>query len=315
MGRVLALVILLLACGGCRNRPAALDPFLGRQKVPPPATGAVGAQPPGAWNYPAAPPASTLPGLSTPGLTGAPSNNSIYAPPGGFSPNTGSPSSGSPSNPFTTTPTQPGATTPSVPARFTGTSAAAPISNSGTASGGGVSGQPIRIVEPTPGTSSTPASRAGTFTGASAGGVDIMDLPISGRGSQPQTAEGTGRGTQQSFLQPTAPGGRPLTSGIDPATARTSTIAGQEPVYGFNAAYSQLNGKLEYSQPDGRWLLRYVEPGMRPDQLGGVVVLAPTTASADLRNGAFVSAYGRVESSGGASLPSFTATNVVTQRR
>jgi len=312
MGRVLALVILLLACGGCRNRPAALDPFLGRSKVPPPATGAVGAQPPGAWNYPAVPPASTAPAFSTPGLSAAPSGGSIYTPPGGFAPNTNGGSSTV--SPFNSTPTQPAAGTPSVPARFTGTSGAAPLSNSGTTSGG-VSGQPIRIVEPTPGTSSPPASRAGTFTGASAGGVDIMDLPINGRGTQPQTAEGTGRGTQQSFLQPTAPGAKPITSGIDPSTARTSTIPGQEPVYGFNSAYSQLNGRLEYSPADGRWLLRYVEPGMRPDQLGGVVVLAPTTQSADLRNGAFVSAYGRVESSGGSSLPAFTATNVVTQRR
>ena len=141
-----------------------------------------------------------------------------------------------------------------------------------------------------------------------------MDLPINGRSAQPKTAEGAGRATQQSFNQPTAPGS-PISSGIDPATARTSTLPGQEPVYGFNAAYSQLNGKLEYSPADGRWLLRYVEPGMRPDQLGGVVVLAPGTQSADLRNGAFVSAYGRIESTGGTSLPSFTATNVVTQRR
>jgi len=309
MGRLLALIILVLACGGCRNRPTALDPFLGRSKVPPPATGAVGAQPPGAWNYPASPPPPTSPGLSTPGITSSPSNNSIYSPPGGFAPNTGNPSSGAPANPFTTTPTQPGAGSSSVPARFTGTGGAAPLSNSGTS---GVSGQPIRIVEPTPGTSSTPASRAGTFTGASAGGVDIMDLPINGRSVQPKTAEGAGRGTQQSFNQPSTGG---ISSGIDPSTARTSTLPGQEPVYGFNAAYSQLNGRLEYSPADGRWLLRYVEPGMRADQLGGVVVLAPTTQSADLRNGAFVSAYGRVESNGGTSLPSFTATNVVTQRR
>lgn len=139
-----------------------------------------------------------------------------------------------------------------------------------------------------------------------------MDLPISGRSAQPKTAEGA-RGTQQSFNQPTPPG--EISSGINASTARTSTLPGQEPTYGFNAAYSQLNGRLEYSQADGRWLLRYVEPGMRPDQLGGVVVLAPNTASADLRNGAFVSAYGRIESNGGTSLPSFTATNVVTQRR
>lgn len=309
MGRVLALIILSVVCGGCRNRPAALDPFLGRQKVPPPATGAVGAQPPGAWNYPAAPPASTLPGLSTPGLSSSPSNNSIYAPPGGFAPNTNGGSSTV--SPFNSTPTQPAAGTPSVPARFTGTSGAAPLTNSGT--GGGVSGQPIRIVEPTPGTSSTPASRAGTFVGASAGGVDIMDLPISGRGAQPKTAEGAGRGTQQSFNQATPPG--EISSGINAATARTSTLPGQEPTYGFNEAYSQLNGKVEYSPADGRWFLRYIEPGSPPDRLGGVVVLAPGTQSADLRSGAFVSAYGRIESTGGSSLPSFTASNVVTQRR
>ena len=70
----------------------------------------------------------------------------------------------------------------------------------------------------------------------------------------------------------------------------------------------------EYSPADGRWQLRYVEPGVRPDQLGGLVVLAPTSPVAGFRNGDFVSVRGRVETNGGTSLPSYTATNVTPQR-
>ena len=140
-----------------------------------------------------------------------------------------------------------------------------------------------------------------------------MDLPVSSRAAQPKTAEGTGRATPQSYEQP-ATNPASITSGIDLAAARNSTIPGQEPAYGFDAAYSQLNGRLEYSPADGRWQLRYVEPGVRPDQFGGLVVLAPTTPVAGFRNGDFVSVRGRLETSGGTSLPSYTATNVTPQR-
>jgi len=297
MRRLLALAILLSLCAGCKNRPATLDPFLGRTKVPPPSTGAIGAQAPGAWNYPAAPPT----------LNTTNSGGSIYSPPGGFAPNTGT-GGAAPTSPFSTTPTAPasgGAASP--PVRFTGTSGAAPISSTG----GGSNGQAIRIVDPPAGTTPAAASRSGTFTGAGGGGVDIMSLPAAGR--SPQTADGSGRATQQSFVQPATPGAAPITSGIDLATARNSTIPGQEPRYGFDGAYTHLNGRVEFSQADRRWLLHYIEPGLVPDKLGGVVVLAPATPVA-LRNGDFVSVRGRVEASGNTSLPSFTATNVFPQR-
>lgn len=295
--RLLALIFAVGLCAGCKNRPAALDPFLGRTKVPPPATGAIGSQAPGAWNYPAAPPT-----LNTSNTGG-----SIYSQPGGSPLNSGG--GVAPTSPFSTPAAPASGGSSSTPARFTGTSGAAPLSSNG----GGSNGGAIRIVESPAGATSNPAARSGTFTGAASGGVDIMDLPASSRAAQPKTAEGTGRATPQSYEQP-ANGATSITSGIDLAAARSSTIPGQEPAYGFDAAYSQLNGRLEYSPADGRWQLRYVEPGVRPDQLGGLVVLAPTAPVAGFRNGDFVSVRGRVETSGGTSLPSYTATNVTPQR-
>ena len=304
MRRLLALIFIVGLCAGCKNRPAALDPFLGRTKVPPPATGAVGAQPPGAWNYPAAPPT-----LNTSNAGG-----SIYSQPGGSPLSSGLNNGVAPASPFSTPAAPATGGSSSTPARFTGTSGAAPLSaNTAAVSGGGSNGQAIRIVESPAGTASNPAARSGTLTGAATGGVDIMDLPVSSRAAQPKTAEGTGRATPQSYEQP-AGSAAPITSGIDLAAARNSTIPGQEPAYGFDAAYSQLNGRLEYSPADGRWQLRYVEPGLRPDQLGGLVVLAPTSPVAGFRNGDFVSVRGRVETNGGTSLPSYTATNVTPQR-
>ncbi|MCE9604191.1 MAG: hypothetical protein K8U03_04725 [Planctomycetia bacterium] len=304
MGRLLALAMLLSLCSGCKNRPAALDPFLGRTKVPAPPTGSVGAQPPGAWNYPAAPPT----------LNTSTTGSSIYSPPGGF--NSNNSTGATPPNPFTT-PAQPATVNPSsTPARFTGTSGAAPIAPSSIPSNGVSGGQSIRIVEPSAmSTPSASAGNSGTYTGAARGGVDIMDLPVAGRTSQPKTAEGAGRATQQSYTQPAAAPSAPISSGIDPATVRNSTLPGQEPAFGFDAAYSQLNGRLEYSAADSRWILRYVEPGQRPDQVGGVVVLSPTSPVNGFRNGDFVSVRGRLEAGGGGtSLPSYTAASVTPQR-
>ncbi|MBL9094750.1 MAG: hypothetical protein JNL96_26250 [Planctomycetaceae bacterium] len=279
MGRFVVLALLLSCAIGCRNRPAQLDPFLGTTKVTPPPTGAIHA-PTGV--PPMAPPPSS----------------SVYTPPGGFTPNNAS---------AVSTPGSPSST----PARFTGTNSS--TTTAPPSSGVGSSGQSIRIVEPPPGTRSAstqtaPPSRAGLFTGAASGGVDILDLPVSSRAAQPRTASGGGA-VQQSYVS----GG--TAAGVDTAQARVVTLPGQEPAYGFDAAYSQLNGRLEYSPADGRWLLRYITPGERSDRLGGMVVLSPNTPVSGFRNGDMVTLHGRMDNDGGGvSLPTYTATSVRPQR-
>jgi hypothetical protein len=278
---VVLLVALSTALVGCRNRPTQLDPFLGRTTVPPPPTGSVGAG-----------------GTSVPALT-APPSGSVYAPPGSF----GSSSTASSSTGTVTPPPSFTNSSTSTPARFTGTGSPAMPSSGVT----GSSGQSIRVVEPSPTT--RPATTGGNlYTGASAGGVDIMDLPVSGRSAQPKTAEG-GRGVQQNYTS----GG--TAGGLDMSAARSVTLPGQEPAYGFDAAYSQLNGRLEYSAADGRWLLRYITPGDRADRLGGVAVLSPNSPITGFRSGDMVSVRGRIENDGaGRTMPLYSAATINAQR-
>lgn len=163
----LVLAALLLFVGGCQNRPPQLDPFLGKTTVPAPATGAVGAQPPGVLAYPAAPPSFTSP----PPGTGAPTS----PPPSSFVPNNSTmprPLSGA-APPPNNLPSSPPATM-----------------NVST---------PMRVVPPDP-------NRRMTVGPSTPGGIDIMDLPMRGQGNQPKTAIGTGnRGALQSYNAPGGP--------------------------------------------------------------------------------------------------------------
>lgn len=281
MWRTIVIAAALLTASGCRNRPTQLDPFLGRTTVPPPPTGSVG-----------------VGNTTTPSLI-APPSGSVYTPPGGFASNNSQPG---------TSAAPPSFTNPSsTPARFTGSSGSTPSSGVGSSTS-----QQIKVVEPPPGSRSTsgaPTSSHGNlYTGASSGGVDIMDLPVSSRSAQPKTADG-GRGVQQNYVS----GG--ATAGVDTSAARTVTLPGQEPAYGFDAAYSQLNGRLEYSPADGRWMLRYIMPGERTDRLGGMVVMNPASPVNGFRNGDMVTVRGRMENDGGGQfMPIYAATTVAPQR-
>lgn len=119
-----------------------------------------------------------------------------------------------------------------------------------------------------------------------------MQLPVKGQGSRPA-----------------AP---PTNSTSIPAT-QVSASAAQGGNFGFDPNYSQLNGRLEYSSLDGRWLLRYVAPQTKADRYGGVVVLVPQGSMAGFNNGDFVTAQGRLQADGSAS-PIFTASALSLQR-
>ena len=146
-------------------------------------------------------------------------------------------------------------------------------------------GSAIRVMPPDP--------NARSSFGTSTGGIDIMQLPVKGQGSRPASA--------------------PNNSTSIPATPISSSTT-QTGNFGNDPGYSQLNGRLEYSALDGRWLLRYLSPQSGPDRYGGVVVLVPQGSMAGFNNGDFVTAQGRLQADGSAS-PVFTASGLSLQRR
>lgn len=143
-----------------------------------------------------------------------------------------------------------------------------------------------------------------------------MELPVSNRTPQPKTAAAPG--ALQNFQQP--PGAYP--PGVQNAApqftaAQTTTLPPAQAAYGYNADYSQLAGRLEYSPADGRWMLRYIAPGNATDRFGGLVLVAVQSAAPGLRHGDFVVADGQVDAASAAAgyPPVFTARNVQPQRR
>jgi hypothetical protein len=275
------MLLATLALGGCRSRPAALDPFLGRTTVAPPPTGAAAVQPGAGLTLPppGTAPAGAAPAFSAPPAGSAPAG-SIYSPPGGFTPNT-SPAPRVLSNNGAPPATAPAGQPASPPTQFASTG-----------------GSPIRIQDPPPGSAAASAAARPTLSNNSA--VDIMSLPVSRRSVSPPT---------NAAPQPAYP------PGVGPAT-RTTTLPAADAAFGYNPNYSQLAGRLEYSPSDQRWFLRYVAPGNTPDRFGGVAWLAVQHASAGLKNGDFVVADGSFNASGAVNgvPPIFTTTNVVLQR-
>ncbi len=64
--------------------------------------------------------------------------------------------------------------------------------------------------------------------------------------------------------------------------------------YGFDTNYRWLRGRLDYSQIDHRWRLRYIPIDGQTDQYGGSVRLADTSLLSAYRSGQFVEVSGRV---------------------
>lgn len=64
--------------------------------------------------------------------------------------------------------------------------------------------------------------------------------------------------------------------------------------YGYDAEYRWLRGRLDYSQIDGRWRLRYIPIDGQTDRYGGSVRLADTSLLSAYRPGQFVEVSGRV---------------------
>lgn len=66
--------------------------------------------------------------------------------------------------------------------------------------------------------------------------------------------------------------------------------------YGYDTNYAWLRGRLEYSQSDQQWKLRYIPVDTDRDRLGGSVVLSNVASLTGYDRGDFVEVRGRVQS-------------------
>ena len=137
---------------------------------------------------------------------------------------------------------------------------------------------PVRVVEP-------------AFTNRSSGSVpELSDLPpVNTQGMQPLS------------------NARPAVAGASIAAASAAT-ASRSPAasaagtnrnvgtsnYGYDPQYRWLKGKLEYSQSDRSWKLRYIPADEAGDQFGGSVKLANTPSLNGFQSGDLVVVQGAV---------------------
>jgi hypothetical protein len=318
MMRPLALVFAAMLVAGCRAPNGSMDPFLGRQTVPPPGTG-VASSPPGNAYY-QAPRSSTV----TPGP--APAGDGRFVPSDGAY-NYGGSAAARP------------ATTPAAaqPARLGNTASNA------TASRLNAGGAPVRSLTPAdraptnpgsrlqnasppgsfqvnnnPGLPATTASRRlGTTPPSSmprpidnAPATDINDLPRrssrSGSSSDPASSSGSTNGfrpagstskrvSYERQSDESDEEGNQMT--LRTPRRETLTRASSTGDYSHAPDYQWVKGRLEYSRIDDRWKLRYIPINGDTDEYGGSVVLLGSRMMEGYKPGELVTAYGTVDAS------------------
>lgn len=231
------LALFSLGCQGCQTPSPTLDPFLGRTTVPPPPTGVVGpaavGSTPDSGGFLQRSP-PTVPGTNNQ-FTPPESRNDLYTPPGMNS----APPVGA--YPGYQSSKDPPAGAPSATFRAVA-EASEPPAESGVQQAS--FNNEIRIVEPSPAASSA-TSNISTVP-ITAGPNDIMNLP-------PKNSSG---GVSSSTMS-------------DRRTLRPVIGTG----YSHDPQYSRLSGRLEYSQVERQWKLRYIPIDGNTDRYGGSVVL------------------------------------------
>ena len=123
-----------------------------------------------------------------------------------------------------------------------------------------------------------------------------MDLPPAGSTSGTQSATGSGgvrlaSGTEE--LGGSAGRITPLRRGLTTA-AGGGSVGSFSPRarYAHDPEYGWLRGRLEYSQIDRCWKLRYIPIDGTTDQFGGSVVLPDTSLLSGYERGDFVEVHG-----------------------
>lgn len=305
MKRSLVLLLAPVLIGGCQNSPQAIDPFLPRTTVPPPATGsAVGA------------PAPYYPGPAS-GAAPAASGN-FYTPPGNSYnyPSGGSPAVAPPSGPPAPRATDnwpmtrrddankqsststlrnraPASIRSHVLAADQPRDSEVKLASAELAAPPAQQAKPsnqvkiVRVVEPAAQNDESTASRVASRATEpdrlpqSDDAIDIMDLPP----AHP-SAERASRHIILASHEAPVPSESPAQT--QKAIFATPDEAGR---YAYAADYRWLKGQLEYSLVDQRWKLRYIPIDGATDSHGGSVVL-DGAMPAEFQAGDFVTLRG-----------------------
>jgi hypothetical protein len=84
--------------------------------------------------------------------------------------------------------------------------------------------------------------------------------------------------------------------GISDETVGSTSAAESAPPanYGFDPEYRWLRGKLEYSQIDRQWKLRYIPIDGTTDEFGGSVILPDPKVLAGCERGDFIEVQGQL---------------------
>jgi len=135
--------------------------------------------------------------------------------------------------------------------------------------------------------------------------IDIMDLPKADSSASSRTPASTRTafsGETFRLVARSEQSGR-QTGADNPAA---------EGKYGHAPDYRWLRGRLEYSQIDRRWKVRYLPTDWRPDDYGGSVVLSNTSLLSGMERGDFVEVRGRlgIARPGGSNAPVYEAAEV-----
>ena len=116
---------------------------------------------------------------------------------------------------------------------------------------------------------------------ATSAAVDILSLaPTDGRTPSDGTASA-------------AAGGVRLVSGEEKRSEQ-AVAAVPQGYFGYDPQYGWLRGRLEYSQVDQRWKLRYIPIDGTSDQYGGSVILPDAKLLSGYERGDFVEVHGQL---------------------
>lgn len=276
MARQVAMLMAALIIAGCRgsNPPGPVDPFFGRTRIEPPATGSVSPRPPSDPYSPSS--THVTPSSSATGVAKSSVSSQSAGPLASSGP-------GDHISVPAAARAQPNlndsAVRQSSVAKNTEASRASPSELPSTPGTSGV--VPARLyqtIAPRPKTSERP--------------IDIMDLPAadqSGNSAPPGTIQ----------LASAAEPLKDASVGSDKSRPANAAAPSYQGLYGYDPQYRWLRGRLEYSEADRCWKLRYIPIDGVTDKYGGSVVLSNTSSLSGFERGDFVEVHGTLTSSSG----------------
>jgi len=129
------------------------------------------------------------------------------------------------------------------------------------------------------------------------GTIDIMDLPQTGASSRTQFRSDSSRvrlvsGVEE--LKSSSAGQIPDSRRLSTGTGGMASGFSSRARYGHDPDYRWLRGKLEYSQIERRWKLRYIPIDGATDEYGGSVVFSDSSLLAGCERGDFVEVRGQL---------------------